>query len=69
MSIANVAFSLAMPIYFTHHVLSAHAHNLLQYIGKGRQLQTLQLAIEISSLYEYAHADATHARGICSTEL
>ena len=28
---------LATPINTTHHVLSAHAHNLVQYVGKGRQ--------------------------------
>ncbi|MCG8622177.1 MAG: hypothetical protein MJE68_09315, partial [Proteobacteria bacterium] len=27
---------LAMPMDTTHHVLSAHAHNLAQYVGKGR---------------------------------
>jgi hypothetical protein len=26
-------------------VLSAHAHNLPHYVGKGRQVQALQLAI------------------------
>jgi hypothetical protein len=31
----------------TMHVLSAHAHNLPQYIGKDRQLQALQLAINV----------------------
>jgi hypothetical protein len=38
-SIANAAFSLATPIDSTHHVLSAHVHNLPQYVGKGRQPQ------------------------------
>ena len=28
---------LAMPNNTTHHVLSAHAHNLAQYVGKGCQ--------------------------------
>ena len=28
---------LATPMYTTHYVLSAHAHNLIQYVGKGRQ--------------------------------
>ena len=28
---------LATPINTTHHVLSAHAHNLAQFVGKGRQ--------------------------------
>ena len=27
---------LATPMDTTHHVLSAHAHNLAQYVGKGR---------------------------------
>ena len=31
---------LATPINTTHHVLSAHAHNLAQYVGKGRQQPT-----------------------------
>ena len=26
-----------MPMDTTHYVLSAHAHNLAQYVGKGRQ--------------------------------
>jgi hypothetical protein len=50
-SIANAAFSLATPIDSTHHVLSAHAHNLPQQVGKGRQLQALQLSG--SHLYHY----------------
>ena len=28
---------LAMPMDTAHYVLSAHAHNLAQYVGKGRQ--------------------------------
>ena len=28
---------LATPINTTHYVLSAHAHNLAQFVGKGRQ--------------------------------
>ena len=37
MNVANTAFLLATPINTTHHVLCAHAHNLAQFVGKGRQ--------------------------------
>ena len=30
--------------YATHYVLSAHAHNLAQYVGKGRQQAALELS-------------------------
>jgi hypothetical protein len=47
MSIANATFSLATPIDYTHHVLSAQAHNLPQYVDKGRQLHRDHLSIVI----------------------
>ena len=34
MRLASIANT---PINTTHHVLSAHAHNLAQFVGKGRQ--------------------------------
>jgi hypothetical protein len=43
----------------THHVLSAHTHNLPLYVGKGRQLQDLISLLD---------ADAMRARDMCSTE-
>ena len=39
---------LATPINTTHHVLSAHAHNLALFVGKGRQ-QTASLSSSQSS--------------------
>jgi hypothetical protein len=49
---------LATPIDSTHHVLSARAHNKPQYIGKGRQLQALQ----ISHLYADRYGCRCNAR-------
>jgi hypothetical protein len=46
MSIANPGFILATPIDSSHHVLSAHAHNLAQYIGKGRQCCSFQIDVD-----------------------
>ena len=48
-SIANAAFLLAMPIYCTHHFLSACAHNLMQYVRKGHLLYRCMLAAVVSS--------------------
>ena len=36
MSVTNTSF-LATPINTTYHVLSAHVHNLAQYVGKDHQ--------------------------------
>ena len=33
-------------MYTTHNVLSAHAHNLAQYVGKGRQQAARILTID-----------------------
>jgi hypothetical protein len=68
----NAAFSLATPIDSTHHVLSAHAHNLPQYVGKGRRLQALQLSryhLYNNIMQMDMDTDATRARGMCSIEL
>jgi hypothetical protein len=43
----------------TGHVLSAHVHNLAQYVGLSTTM-ALQLELDVG---------ATHARGMCSTEL
>ena len=46
------------------HVLFAHAHNLLQYVGKGRLLYKRMLAAASAafiSMYVDADADATRA--------
>jgi hypothetical protein len=47
-------------------MLSAHAHNLPQCVGKGRQLQELhaQLAIASSDARQDAHA----AHGVCALQ-
>ena len=50
-------------MYTTHNVLSAHAHNLAQYVGKGRQQ-----AARILTIDRYAQSpdiDAA-ARGVCA---
>ena len=41
------------------HVLSAHAHNWLVWVGKGRQ-QILDVLLQLS--------DANAARGVCALE-
>ena len=55
MCVANTAF-LAIP---NQHYLSAHAHNLAQYVGKGRQ-QTAGGMHEVR-----AHINAA-ACGVCA---
>ena len=35
--ILHFGILLATPMDTTYHVLSAHAHNLAQYVGKGRR--------------------------------
>ena len=58
---------LATPMYTTHYVLSAHAHNLAQYVGKGRQ-QAARI-IELSD-HRYALTLTLQCvRGMCSVEL
>ena len=50
-----------------HYVLSAHAHNLAQYVGKDRQQ-----AARIIDLSDHRYALTStlqHARGMCSIEL
>ena len=47
-------------MYTTHHVLSAHAHNPTQYVGKGRQQAASFLTTDICSDINAA------ARGVCA---
>jgi hypothetical protein len=67
-SVANAAFILATPIDSTHcrQVLSAHAHNLAQYPGKGRQLSTGATALISMQIDTDVDADAMRARGVCA---
>ena len=50
-------------LYYTHNVLSAHAHNLAQYVGKGRQ-QAAQLSDRTCMLKHQRCMQ--RARGMCS---
>ena len=60
---------LAMPMDTAHYVLSAHAHNLVQYVGKGRQLAARICIIKLSD-HRYALTSTLQlARGMCSIEL
>ena len=58
---------LATPMYTTHYVLSAHAHNLAQHVGKGRQ-QAARI-IELSDHRYALTSTLQRARGMCSIEL
>jgi hypothetical protein len=53
--------SLATPIDSTGHALSAHAHNLAQYVGKDHRRCSFQIDMD--------DADATRTQGICSIEI
>ena len=54
---------LATPMHTTHYVLSAHAHNLAQYVGKGRQQAAF---IELP---DHNISTLQRARGACGVKI
>ena len=54
-----------------HHVLSAHAYNLAQYVGKGRRqgARVIELSIALVDHRYALTSTLQRARGMCSIEL